>query len=141
LITTCSSKEIYTLYTVVQRDEKNSTRHRWVQLTGPSKVAKTSAAKYIAQHLKLYDIEGPDGVFWVGTARIIHLRTERSVLRLYFPARFPHTSSRRKESRRSGAKLHEGSSRYEVFAHGESRKASSIRESKDSSRNFWAPYS
>eukprot|EP00466_Bigelowiella_natans_P020127 jgi/Bigna1/86157/estExt_fgenesh1_pg.C_80205 len=53
------------LFTAVQRDQENSTRHRWVQLTGPSKVGKTSAAKYVAWRLKRYDVEGPDGIFWV----------------------------------------------------------------------------
>eukprot|EP00466_Bigelowiella_natans_P015318 jgi/Bigna1/89319/estExt_fgenesh1_pg.C_470034 len=57
------------LFTAVQRDKENSARHRWVQLTGPSKVGKTSAAKYIAWRLKLYDIEGPDGIFWVQSGK------------------------------------------------------------------------
>ncbi|MEO1384587.1 MAG: hypothetical protein AAFV78_15295, partial [Bacteroidota bacterium] len=68
------------LFKAMQRDQESSTRHRWVQITGPSKVGKTSAAKYIAWRLRLYDSEGPDAIFWVGAsgthAWTVNIRTK-----------------------------------------------------------------
>jgi len=46
-------------------DQANSNSHRWVQMRGPKKSGRSSIAKYIAWRLSLYDMEGPDGIFWV----------------------------------------------------------------------------
>eukprot|EP00466_Bigelowiella_natans_P021061 jgi/Bigna1/87212/estExt_fgenesh1_pg.C_170223 len=45
-------------------DQANSNSHRWVQMRGPKKSGRSSIAKYIAWRLSLYDMEGPDGIFW-----------------------------------------------------------------------------
>jgi len=57
------------LHSALQFDDKNSIRHRWVQITGPKNIGKTSVAKFIAWRLSLYDTEGPDGIFWVTGAK------------------------------------------------------------------------
>jgi len=53
------------LYTAMQSDHENSMCSRWVQITGPKGIGKTSVAKFIASLLRRYDNEGPDGIFWV----------------------------------------------------------------------------
>jgi len=79
------------LYAAMQHDHETSMRHRWVQITGPKRIGKTSVARYIAWRLSLYDKEGPDGIFWVAGGK------SHDEVMLNFIKRFPKTVLSRTE--------------------------------------------